>query len=141
MDRVFKRRKGSINLIQLFELSQKGRLYTCQLVHKVFIPEVIYSARNGLLMPFFFPGVLHIMSYMGRLRAKGVPFLGFRYSKEQRFHQLKYMKGQENTSFRSVKRSKRTRLAITFIFHSKKTYFAQQDLIPSFTFIVTSESL
>ena len=56
MDRVFKRRKGSINLIQLFELSQKGRLYTCQLVHKVFIPEVIYSARNGLLMAFFFPG-------------------------------------------------------------------------------------
>ena len=42
----------------------------------VFIPEVIYDARNGLLMALF------IMTYMGRLRAKGVPFLGFRYTKE-----------------------------------------------------------
>ena len=24
-------------------------------------------------------GVLHIMAYMGRLRAKGISFLGFRY--------------------------------------------------------------
>ena len=40
---------------------------------KVFIPEVIYGARNGLLMALFIPGVLHIMTYMGRLRAKGVP--------------------------------------------------------------------
>ena len=128
MDRVFKRRKRFFfsllsvvflctanrpdenKLIQFFELSQKGRLYTGQRVHKikVFIAEVIYSARNGLLMAFFIPWVLHIMTYMGRLRAKGVPLLCFRYTKEQRFHQLKYMKEQENASFRSVKRPKRT---------------------------------
>ena len=35
---------------------------------------------------FLSRGVLHIMAYMGRLRAKGVPFLGFRYTQEQRFH-------------------------------------------------------
>ena len=46
---------------------------------RVFIPEVIYGARNGLLMVLFIPGVLYIMTYMGRLRANGVPFLGFRY--------------------------------------------------------------
>ena len=163
MDRVFKRRNKRFissllsvvcfyttnrpdenELIQFFKLSYKERLYTGQRVHKikVFIAEVIYSARNGLLMAFFIPWVLHIMTYMGRLRAKGVPLLCFRYTKEQRFHQLKYMKEQENASFRSVKRPKRTRLKITlFIFPIKKTYFAQQDLISSFTFVVTSELL
>ena len=39
---------------------------------KVFIPEVIYGARNWLLMGLS-RGLLHIMTYMGNLRAKGVP--------------------------------------------------------------------
>ena len=78
-------------------------------------------------------GVLHIMAYMERLLAKGVPFLGVRYEKGQIFHQLKCMKGQGNASFRSVKRPKRARLTITLsIFPSKETYFAQRDLISSF---------
>ena len=76
MDRVFKRKKTCFffsllsvvflytanrpdenELIQSFELSQKGRLYTGQRVHKikVFIPEVIYGTRNGLLMALFIP--------------------------------------------------------------------------------------
>ena len=46
---------------------------------RVFIPAVVYGARNGLLMALFIPGGLHIMNYMGWLRAKGIPFLGFRY--------------------------------------------------------------
>ena len=53
---------------------------------RVFIPEVIYGARNGLLMALFIPGdTPHndlyqepAPAYMGRLRAKDVPFLGFR---------------------------------------------------------------
>ena len=32
-------------------------------------------------MMFFIRGVLQIMAYMERLRAKGVPFLGVRYEK------------------------------------------------------------
>ena len=149
MNRVFKRRKPFFlsllsvvflytanrpdenELIQLFELSQKGHLYTGQRVHKirVFIPEVIYGSKMGYRWRFLSWGALHIMTCMGRLRAKGVPFLGFRYTKEQRFHQLKYMKGQENASFRSVKRPKRTKLTITlFIFPSKKTYFHSKTL-------------
>ena len=110
-------------LIQFFELSQKGLLYRGQRVHKigVFIPEIIYGASNGLLMALFIPGGTPHRTYMGRLLAEGVPFLGYRYTKGQRFHQLKYMKGQENASFRSVERPKRTRLTITlFIFPSKK---------------------
>ena len=84
-------------------------------------------------MMLFVQGVLHIMAYMERLRAKGVPFLGVRYEKGQIFHQLKCMKGQGNASFRSVKRPKRARLTITLsIFPSKETYFAQRDLISSF---------
>ena len=41
---------------------------------RVFIPEVTYGAfyTGG-------GGVLHIMAYMRRLRAKGISFLGFRY--------------------------------------------------------------
>ena len=161
MDRVFKRRKRFFfillsvvflytanrpdenELIQFFELSQKGRLYTGQRVHKVkvFIPAIIWRQEWAPDGAFYPGGLLHIMTYMGRLLAKGVPFLFFRYTKEQRFHQLKYMKGQENASFRSVKRPKRTRLTITlFIFPRKKTYFAQQDFISSFTFTVASES-
>ena len=47
---------------------------------RVFIPEVIYGAKNGLLMALFISGgAVHIMTYMGRLCAKGVPFLGFGY--------------------------------------------------------------
>ena len=47
---------------------------------RVFIAEVILCPKNGLLMALFIPGgAVHIMTYMGRLCAKGVPFLGFRY--------------------------------------------------------------
>ena len=52
---------------------------------RVFIPEVIFGARNGLLMTLFIPGGTQhndlepAPAYMGRLRAKGVPFSGFRY--------------------------------------------------------------
>ena len=75
MDRVFKQRKrfffsllsvaflytasrpDEYELIQFFELSQKRRLQTAQRVHKirVFIPEVIYGASNGLLMALLIP--------------------------------------------------------------------------------------
>ena len=165
MDRVFKRTKRfdffvvcyqqyfytlrtdrimKMNSFNFLNYHRRDVRYTGQRVHKIklFIPVVISGARNGLLMALFIPWVLHIMTYIGRLRVKGVPFLGSRYIKEQRFHQLKYMKAQKNASFRSLKRPKRNRLTITlFIFPRKKTYFAQQDLISSFTFIVTSESL
>ena len=135
MNRVFKRRKPFFlsllsvvflytanrpdenELIQLFELSQKGHLYTGQRVHKirVFIPEVIYSARNGLLVALFtLGGTPHNDLYGEAPRERGT-FLGFRYTKEQRFHQLKHMKGQENASFRSVKRPKRTRITTTLL--------------------------
>ena len=50
------------------------------------------------------PGaVLSIMTYPRRLRPKGVPFSGFRYMKWQGFYSLKYMKGEGNLSFGSVK--------------------------------------
>ena len=88
MDRVFKRRKQFFfslspvvflytasqpdenELIQFFELSLKGRLYTGQHVHKirVFIPEVIYGTRNGLLMALFIPGVPHLYGEAPRER-------------------------------------------------------------------------
>lgn len=48
-------------------------------------------------------GVLHIMTYTGRLRPKGVLLSGFSYMKEHGFHLLKYMKGAGNLSFCSVK--------------------------------------
>ena len=44
-------------------------------------------------MALFSPAVLHIMAYTGRLRAKGEPFLGFRYKNGYRFHSLKCTKG------------------------------------------------
>ena len=37
-------------------------------------------------------GVFPIMADTGRLRQKGVPFSGFRYTKAKGFHSLKYMK-------------------------------------------------
>ena len=78
-------------LIQFLNYHRRARdvctqASVCKSVHKitVFIPEIIYGARNGLLMALFIRGggVLHIMTYMGRLRTKGVPFLGYRYTKE-----------------------------------------------------------
>ena len=36
---------------------------------------------GGHYMVLFIPGVLHIMAFIGRLRAIGVPFLGFRYKR------------------------------------------------------------
>ena len=38
-------------------------------------------------------GVFPIMADTERLRQKGVPFSGFRYTKGKGFHSLKYMKG------------------------------------------------
>ena len=162
MDRVFKRRKrffsvcyqqylytlrtNRMKMSSLNFLNNHRRKSVHRRVHKIKVFIIFWRSYMapgmGSWRRFLSRGVLHIMAYMGRLRAKGVPFLGFRYTQEQRFHQLRYMKRQENASFRSVKRPKRTRLTITlFIFPSKKTYFAQQDLISSFTFIATSESL
>ena len=162
MDRVFKRRKRFFlsllsvvflypanrpdenELIQFFKLSQKGRLYTGQRVYKikVFIPGVIYGARNGLLMALFIPGgTPHNDLYRQAPRERGT-FFRLQVYKRVEISLAEVYEGQENASFRSVKRPKRTRLTIMlFIFPSKKTYFAWQDLISSFTFIVTSESL
>ena len=53
---------------------------------RVFITKVIYGARNGLLMALFIPWGTPHNYLVGRLRAKGVLFLGFRYIKEYRFH-------------------------------------------------------
>ena len=162
MDRVFKRRKRFFlsllsvvflypanrpdenELIQFFKLSQKGRLYTGQRVYKikVFIPGVIYGARNGLLMALFIPGgTPHNDLYRQAPRERGT-FFRLQVYKRVEISLAEVYEGQENASFRSVKRPKRTRLTIMlFIFPSKKTYFAWQDHISSFTFIVTSESL
>ena len=49
-----------------------------------------------------------MMAYTGRLRPKGVPFLGFRY-----------MKGYRNLSFRSVKRPQRVDRCIVFYGYEK----------------------
>ena len=38
-------------------------------------------------------GGLPIMAYTGNLCLKRVPFSGFRYKKEKRFHKLRYVKG------------------------------------------------
>ena len=54
-------------------------------MHKIraFIPEVIYGARNGLLMALFISGgTPHNDLSVGRLRAKRVLFLGVRYTNE-----------------------------------------------------------
>ena len=49
---------------------------------KVFILEVIYGARNGLLMALFIPGgTPHNDLYGEATRERGT-FLGFRYTKE-----------------------------------------------------------
>ena len=55
-------------------------------------------------------GILSIMVYTGRLalRPKGVHLSGFRYMKGWRFYSLKYLKGEGNRSFWSVKGPKRT---------------------------------
>ena len=53
---------------------------------RVFITKVAYGARNGLLMALFIPWGTPHNYLVGRLRAKGVLFLGFRYIKEYRFH-------------------------------------------------------
>ena len=60
---------------------------------------------------FLSRGVLHIMAFIGRLRAKGVPFLGFRYKKRRDSTSCSIWKGR-NASFRSVERPKRTRLTV-----------------------------
>ena len=50
---------------------------------RVFIPEVIDGARNGLLMALCIPGgTPHNDLYGYAPRAKGVSFLGVRYTKE-----------------------------------------------------------
>ena len=43
------------------------------------------------------------MAYKERLRPKGVPFPDFRYIRGYGFYSLKYMKGEGNLSFGSVK--------------------------------------
>ena len=49
---------------------------------RVFIPEVIYGARNGLLMALFIPGgTPHNDLYGEATRERGT-FLGLRYTKE-----------------------------------------------------------
>ena len=55
-------------------------------------------------------GISSIMVYTGRraLRPKGVHLSGFRYMKGWRFYSLKYLKGEGNRSFWSVKGPKRT---------------------------------
>ena len=55
-------------------------------------------------------GIFSIMVYTGRLalRPKGVHLSGFRYMKGWRFYSLKYLKGEGNRSFWSVKGPKRT---------------------------------
>ena len=45
----------------------------------------------------------------GRAHRKVVPILGFRYIKEWGFCQLKYMKGERNQSFGSLKGPKRVK--------------------------------
>ena len=53
---------------------------------------------------FLLHGVLPMMAYTGRLRPKGVPFSGLIQVYEKvAFHQVRYIKGKRNLSFRSVK--------------------------------------
>ena len=50
---------------------------------RVFIPEVIYGARNGLLMALFISGgTPHNDLLWGGSARKGYFFLGVRYTKE-----------------------------------------------------------
>ena len=49
---------------------------------KVFIPAIIWRQEWAPDGAFYPGGLLHIMTYMGRLLAKGVAFLFFRYTKE-----------------------------------------------------------
>ena len=49
---------------------------------KVFIPAIIWRLEWAPDGAFYPGGILHIMTYMGRLLAKAVPFLFFRYTKE-----------------------------------------------------------
>ena len=86
---------------------------------KVFIAEVIYSARNGLLMAFFIPwGTPHNDLYGEAPRERGT-FIMLQVYKRVEIS-LAEVYERVGKSFRSVKRPKRTRLTITlFIFPSK----------------------
>ena len=103
----------------------------------MFIPKVIYSARNGLLMALFIPwGTPHNDLY-GEAPREGDTFIMLQVYKRVEISLAEVYERVAKASFRSVKRPKRTRLTITlFIFPSKKTYFALQDLISSFTLLL-----
>ena len=92
---------------------------------KVFIPEVIYGARNGLLMALFIPGGTPHNDLKGEAPRERGTFFRLQVYKRGEISLAEVYERVGNASFRSLKRPKRTRLTITlFIFPSKEAYFA-----------------
>ena len=85
---------------------------------RVFIPEVIHGARNGLLMALFIPGdTPHNDLYGEALRERGT-FFRLQIYKRVEISLAEVYERMENASFRSAKRPKRTRLTITLSYLS-----------------------
>ena len=92
---------------------------------RVFIPEVIYGARNGLLMELFIPGdTPHTDLYGEAPRERGT-FFRLQVYKRVEISPAEVYERVGKCVISVSKRPKRIRLTITlFIFPNKKTYFA-----------------